>query len=112
MTLDTDRDALLDMLATIELVRGYGPADEQTLRKDVVCQAATLRWMHGIGEAGYRLSSEFKKAHPRIAPQGIVGMRHLVRDYDSVRFDAVWKAVNSDVPKLERQIRATLAELE
>ncbi len=112
MTPDPDRDALLAMLATIELVREHGPADEQVLRKEVVCQAATLRWMHGIGEAAHRLSPEFKETHPGIAPTRIVGMRHLVREYDRVPLDAVWKAVNSDVPRLERRIRVVLEELE
>jgi uncharacterized protein with HEPN domain len=111
--LSRDKDALLDMLEMIELIEENGPKDEQTLRNDVVRQAATLRWLQIIGEAASKVSPALRAAHSEVAWRGIIGTRNVVaHGYDRVKLDVVWKVIEEDLPNLRRQIAAFVDEIE
>lgn len=108
-----DEDALLDILEAIQLIQRHGPTDEKGLRDDPVRQAATLRWIHIIGEAANRTSADLRQRHPEVPWRDIVAMRNLVaHGYDQIKLDIVWRVVRDDLPTLERQIQSVLEELE
>ncbi|MGE0825701.1 MAG: DUF86 domain-containing protein [Candidatus Binatia bacterium] len=57
-----------------------------------------------LGEAGKRISQEFRAQHTAIPWRKIVGMRDkLIHKYDDVDLNEVWKTVRSDVPRLITQ---------
>lgn len=108
-----DKDALLDMLEMIDLIQNHGPKDEQSLRQDVVGQAATLRWLQIIGEAASRVSPELRAAHPEVEWRAIVGTRNVVaHGYDRVRLDIVWNVIENDLPQLRQQLAALVDGVE
>lgn len=108
-----DEDALLDIVEMIELIREHRPEDEQTLRDDVVRQAAITRWIEIVGEAANRVSDELKARHPEVPWGAVIGMRNiLAHGYDRVRIDIVWNIVREELAPLEGQVRTILAELE
>jgi uncharacterized protein with HEPN domain len=97
--LSRDKDALLDMLKMIELIEDHGPKDEQSLRTDVVRQAATLSWLKTLGAAADTVSMELKAAHPEIPWQNLA-----LPEYDQVRLDDVWSTIQHELLPLANQL--------
>lgn len=65
-----------------------------------------------IGEASYKISKEFKAAHPDTPWRLIEKMRHiLVHDYFAVDLQFVWLVITEDIPVLKPQIERYLEEL-
>ena len=55
-----------------------------------------------IGEAANLLTKEYKIAHPEIAWNEIIGMRHvLVHGYYDADETIVWQTIVEDLPKLK-----------
>jgi uncharacterized protein with HEPN domain len=78
-------------------------ADEKTLF--AVCYGLQV-----VGEAGWKLSDSFKRAHAEIPWPLIAGMRHrLVHDYGRTDESVVFNAASIHLPKLLEQVRAILA---
>ena len=64
-----------------------------------------------IGEAVYKLSPEFKEAHPETPWQMIEEMRHiLVHDYYQINFEILWDILKNDLPALKEQVSKYLSE--
>ena len=62
-----------------------------------------------IGEAVYKLTFEFREAHPEINWDDIESMRHvLVHGYYKIRPSQLWETVQKDIPELKPQIEALL----
>lgn len=58
-----------------------------------------------IGEATYKLTKEYRSAHPNIPWKMMEGMRHvLVHDYYRISPEKLWATVNADIPVLKRMI--------
>jgi uncharacterized protein with HEPN domain len=73
--------------------------------RDENLRLALAHLLQTIGEAARRVSREFQKAHPEIAWNGIVGMRHkVVHDYMDVDEDVVWKTSIDEIPRLVAQL--------
>ena len=52
------------------------------------------------------LTPAFKQAHPEIAWEPCVKMRHiLVHGYASVELEIVWDTAVNDIPKLREQLK-------
>ena len=67
----------------------------------LLCHAVTYN-LQCIGECVYKLSREFKTAHPDMDWDAIEGMRHvLVHDYYRVDVKTIWAIVKNDIPALE-----------
>lgn len=65
-----------------------------------------------IGEACYKITKEFKDAHPDTPWRLIEKMRHiLVHDYFAVDLQFVWLVISEDIPVLKPQIEKYLEEL-
>ncbi|MBI3611383.1 MAG: DUF86 domain-containing protein [Nitrospirae bacterium] len=98
------RDAayLWDMLDAARSVLDFtaGVRFEQYLQ-DRKLQLAVERCLEILGEAARNLSDSFKKAHPEIAWQGIIGLRHvLAHEYGEIKQDRIWLVVSKRVPEL------------
>lgn len=80
------------------------PSDRFT--KDEVLQLAMMRLVQNIGEAARVVSRGYKAAHPEIPWLHIVGMRNrLVHEYFRIDIEKLWKAIEIDVPNLERLLK-------
>lgn len=74
-------------------------------------QTAVMRWIEIVGEAVRGLSDELRDAHPEIPWRQIIAMRNIVvHVYFEVDTEAVWLAVEQDLPKLEVKVRALLEQ--
>ena len=101
-----DSATLLDMLKAarlaVEFREGMG---KPAFLADAKTQSAILHQLLLLGEAGKRLSQEFRARHEEIPWKKIVGMRDkLIHEYDDVDLDEVWKTVRTDVPRLIKQL--------
>ena len=74
-------------------------ADKRTL-------FATTYNIQIIGEAAYKLTKDFKAAHPELPWSLMEKMRHvLVHDYYNIVPPAVWDVVTADIPSIKPQIQ-------
>jgi uncharacterized protein with HEPN domain len=86
------------------------------LEKDAFDQDTTLRLalthlVQVIGEAARQVSENFKKDHPEIPWNEVIGMRHrIVHDYLNVDADIVWQVVIGDLPDLVSGLKDILPE--
>ena len=66
-----------------------------------------------IGEAAYKLTKAFCKAHPETPWSQIAKMRHnLVHGYYQVDPDIVWSVIRADLAPLRAQVARYLAEVD
>ena len=94
--------AITEFIAGLEAAQFY---------QDHKTQSAVLQKLIVIGEAAARLSDEFKARHSDMEWRDIVAFRNiLVHAYFSVQLEIVWETVTQDVPTLENQIAAILAQ--
>jgi len=66
-----------------------------------------------IGEATYKLTKEYREAHPDIPWKMMEGMRHvLVHDYYCISPSKLWDTVNIDIPDLKLKMEKLINEYE
>lgn len=54
-----------------------------------------------IGEAAYKLTVEFRDAHPELPWREIIGMRHLlVHGYFTISPEVLWDVIQNDIPDM------------
>ena len=107
-----DRERLLDVLAAVDVVAKYLPADRAAFDADPPVQSHVYRHVMIVGEAMWRLSRELKDAHPEVPWRKIEGMRHvMVHDYFRVDWDIVYRTASEHVPALRPQVEAILRTL-
>jgi len=101
-----DSAALLDMLKAARLAVEFREGmDRRAFLDDPKTLSAVLHQLLVLGEAGKRLSQEFRVQHEEIPWKRIVGMRDkLIHGYDDVDLNEVWKTVRSDIPRLIKQL--------
>lgn len=112
MTQNRDSSALFDIYQAaskvVEFSRGF---DQQSFLADERTQSAILHQLMIIGEAVKRLSAEFRQAHPHIRWTPMAGMRDvLIRAYDTVDLDEVWRTVTFEVPALIAKLQPLLPD--
>ncbi|MDR1678562.1 MAG: DUF86 domain-containing protein [Prevotellaceae bacterium] len=74
--------------------------------KNKMLRFAVIKNLEIIGEASYKLTKEFRNAHPEIEWQIIVDLRHvLVHGYYQIKDEIVWKITQKDLEPLKKQIR-------
>ena len=97
-----DDATLLDLLRAARLaVHFKGTLDREGFLEDPKTQSSILHQLLVLGEATKRLTEAFRSNHPEIPWKQIAGMRDiLIHSYDDVDLLEVWKAVDSDVPRL------------
>ncbi len=75
------------------------------LDEDQLLQDAVVRRIEVVGEACRQISENFKKAHPEVPWQRVIGMRNRVtHEYFGIDLDRVWDIVTVDLPELETHV--------
>lgn len=100
--LERDLDLLRDMLIAAQdaLSFVHGMSEEQ-FQASRIHQNAVIRSIEIIGEAGSRVSPEFRNAHAEINWRDMTGMRNrLIHGYKTASLAVVWATVQSDLPEL------------
>ena len=96
----------MDMLEAIERVERYADRGEEAFRSDELIQVYILHHLQILGEAAYKLPSEFRSKHYQIPWPSIIGMRHvLVHDYFEVDLDLVWGVVEKELQPLKLKLQ-------
>ncbi len=105
-----DKSRLEHMLQAIKRVEDFTKGrTQEELISDVLRLHATVYNIQIIGEAVYRLSTEFKESHTETPWALIEKMRHvLVHDYYRINNDVLWSVITEDLPPLKLQIEAYL----
>lgn len=107
-----DKGRLEHILEAINFVKlftaGY---DCESFQRDTLRFHATVHNIQVIGEAVYKLSSQFKAGHQLTEWDTIEKMRHiLVHDYYRIDERLLWNIITMDIPVLESQIIYYLSE--
>jgi uncharacterized protein with HEPN domain len=93
---------MLDMLLSARKVQEFTrDADWEAFSSDELLQNAVMHQIQIIGEAARKISEEYKKRHPEIPWQGIIGMRNrLVHEYFDIIPERLWEVVEHSIPEL------------
>jgi uncharacterized protein with HEPN domain len=107
-----DGSRLQDILDAIDLIEKYTSEGRSVFDENELIQVWVVHHLQILGEAANKLSSDLRLANPHVPWSKIIGMRHvLVHDYTGVDAEAVWAAVEKDLPVLKSQIEGILSDL-
>jgi uncharacterized protein with HEPN domain len=102
-----DLERLQDVLEAIDRIQQHTGPGRAAFDKEPLVQVWVVHHLEIVGEACRSLSPELQGRHPEVPWRAIIGMRNiLVHDYFGLNLDAVWAAVERDVPVLRRQVLA------
>ncbi len=74
---------------------------------------AVMRSIEVIGEAASKISIEFRKEHPAVPWQKIIGMRNrLIHVYFDIDYNIIWQTVKENLPPLIQQLQSILKNKE
>jgi uncharacterized protein with HEPN domain len=74
---------------------------------------AVMRSIEVMGEAASKVSIEFRKEHPDVPWQKIIGMRNrLIHVYFDIDYSIVWQTVKENLPPLIEQLQSVLKNKE
>ena len=112
--LPRDPERLKHVLQAIERIEEYTQGTTaESLDADLMRKHATAYNIQIIGEAIYKISKEFKEAHPTTPWAVIEKMRHiLVHDYYQVNMRIMWLVITEDLKPLKEQITEYIKEFE
>ncbi|WP_214035093.1 HepT-like ribonuclease domain-containing protein [Methanospirillum sp.] len=100
---------LLQILEFIEKIDTYTQNGKEEFMLTPLIQDAVIRNFEIIGEAVKQVSDQIKKEHAEIHWREIAGFRDvLIHKYMGVDLDAVWNAVEIDLPILREKIMKIL----
>ncbi|MFX0183077.1 MAG: DUF86 domain-containing protein [Candidatus Hodarchaeota archaeon] len=96
-------DDIKKAISKVELyIKGLTFAE---FEKDSKTVDAVIRNLEIIGEAVKNLSSEIIEKYPSVDWSGATTMRdRLIHGYFGVDVSIVWETINSDLPKLRKQV--------
>ncbi|MFN2544808.1 MAG: DUF86 domain-containing protein [Actinomycetota bacterium] len=88
-----------------------GRMSKDDFREDIKTQDAVLRRLAILGEAGRRVSDDFKRGHPEVDWSGAIRARDKVtHGYDVVNLDRIWEIIQDDLPGLIRLLEPLVSE--
>ena len=95
-----------DILNSIKNIGEFSKnLDKDKFSKNNLRQSAIIRQLEIIGEAVKNIPNSFREKYPKIAWKDIAGLRDILSHaYFGVNLDRVWKIIESDLPKLKKEI--------
>jgi uncharacterized protein with HEPN domain len=104
-------ERLLDIMEAIERIEKYAAEGRQSFEQNELIQTWIVHHLGIIGEAASKLGHSFHEAYPAIPWAQIIAMRNiLVHEYFGMDLEAVWRAVERDLPELKAKLDAILKE--
>ena len=98
-----DVERLNHILEAINVLMNY--KEHHTLedaKSDPVVYFGLVKHVEIIGEAVYKLTREFRDAHPELNWADIERMRHvLVHGYYKIRPNQLWETIITDIPEMK-----------
>ena len=97
-----DAASIIDIVEAAKLVQSFmRGVDRAEFENDILRQSAVARQLEIIGEAGKRISDEFRHEHREIPWRDMAGMRDvLIHAYDHIDLDLLWTAATESIPAL------------
>ena len=93
------------ILENINLIEESKTSSKEGLEKNKTLQNAILRELEIIGEAVKNLPKSFTEKYPQVQWKQIAGLRDkIIHHYFGVDLNLVWDVINSDIPKLKKEI--------
>ena len=107
-----DKERLVHILTAIDnLLDGSNRYTVEQAEKDAIIFFGFVKQLEIIGEATYKLTKEFREAHPEAPWNKMEGMRHvLVHGYYLISPAKVWNVINNDLPTLRPLIVRLIEE--
>lgn len=98
---------LEDILISIQRIRDYTKSlSHTTFEKDQKTIDAVVRNLEIIGEAARNVPESFTDMHQNLPWSEMISMRNkVIHEYSGVDVDILWKTIEEDLPKLEKQIK-------
>ena len=109
-----DKGRLEHILKAIDNVFEYtkGMDYDGMVNNKILCHAVIYN-IQIIGEAAFKLTKEFRDAHPEVEWRDIITMRHvLVHDYYVVDIRLLWNVIGEDLPAFRSQIETFIKEID
>jgi uncharacterized protein with HEPN domain len=106
-----DRERILDILEAIARIEKVSVKGRSCFYDDEMVQVWILHHLQIIGEAVRGVTMEFREKNPEIPWSDIIGMRNiLIHQYFGIDRDAVWRAVEYNLPALKKQLLPLVEE--
>ena len=105
-----DISSVWDMVQAIQYIQAFTEnLSFEDYLNDMRTVSAVERQFEILGEAARRISDDFRKIHPAINWQRIVGLRNIViHRYNEVDQDILWSIVHSELVPLKKQLETVL----
>ncbi len=104
---------LVQLLECIERIEAFTADGEAAFFQDARTQDAVLHNLAVIGEIAKRVDVAYRAEHPDIPWRSMAGLRDvLIHQYDRVRLNLVWAAVEDSLPDLKAGILKALPPLD
>ena len=107
-----DKERLVHIITAIDnLLDGHKRYTVEQAEGDSIIFFGFVKQIEIIGEATYKLTKEFRAAHPEVEWEVIERMRHvLVHGYYMITPYKVWHVIENDLPALRPLIERYIAE--
>jgi uncharacterized protein with HEPN domain len=105
-----DEDRLYHILESSREAVGYAQGrTRKDLETDRPFTHSLVRCLEVVGEAASKISKEFRQAHPQIAWDDMISMRHkLIHAYFKINLNIVWRTVQEELPTLIAELEKIL----
>ncbi|MGB2926648.1 MAG: DUF86 domain-containing protein [Limnothrix sp.] len=104
-----DFERFRDMEEAIAKIEKYATQGKAEFFDNELIQTWIVFQLQIIGEAARSISDETYEKYPQIEWRNIIDFRNLlVHEYFRIDLKIVWKIVETEIPKLKRQVQAIL----
>jgi uncharacterized protein with HEPN domain len=104
---------LAQILEAVQRIEAFTSDGKTAFYRDARTQDAVLHNLAVIGEAAKRVDASFRAEHPNIPWRSMAGLGDvLIHQYNRVRLDLVWAAVENSLPDLKAEIVNILPSLD
>lgn len=108
-----DKERLLHIFNAIDRIIDGTSSKIDNIEEGSLEYFGIVKLIEIIGEAVYKLTSDFKESHSETPWRQIERMRHvLVHGYYSVGFEFIKEVIVTDIPALRMQIQTYLSDIE